>query len=532
MRVLVAWCPDWPVTAAGLAGGTAAGLDLEQALAVVAAGRVHACSAAARGAGVGVDMRRREAEGRCPGLVVLDWNPGAETRAFEPVVAAIATLTPLVEVTRPGLCALDVRGPARYFGGEEELCRRVVEVVAGALGTAAPAVLVGVADGYFAATLAARRGVIVPVGGSREFLAPFPVSVLGRPELADILGRLGVHTLGAFAALPAPSVLSRFGSDGAAAQCLAAAMSDRRLRAQVPAEPAEVLVEFDPPVERVDVAAFSARSMATDLVEHLSARGLACVRIRIEAETEHGESLARTWRGEGALSAEDIVTRLRWQLDGWLSASAGQRPTAGITRLALVADQVLPAYGRQLALWGEHTDADRRAARALDRLRGMLGPDAIFRGALSGGRGPADRVVLVPWGEPAAGAGSGRPPAEPAGAAEPAAGHSLPWPGQCPGPAPSTIFPKALPAALVDRDSEAVTVDARGRLSGAPARLALAGGAWVEVVGWAGPWLADERWWDRSARCRRARFQVLRTDGVAHLIGLEGGRWSVEATYD
>jgi protein ImuB len=53
-----------------------------------------------------------------------------------------------------------------------------------------------------------------------------------------------------------------------------------------------------------------------------------------------------------------------------------------------------------------------------------------------------------------------------------------------------------------------------------------------KVAGWAGPWLADERWWDLRLRRRRARMQVLLVDGSAHLLVLEGGRWGVEATYD
>jgi hypothetical protein len=53
-----------------------------------------------------------------------------------------------------------------------------------------------------------------------------------------------------------------------------------------------------------------------------------------------------------------------------------------------------------------------------------------------------------------------------------------------------------------------------------------------KVVGWAGPWLADERWWDLRLRRRRARVQVLLVDGTAHLLVLEEGRWGIEATYD
>jgi protein ImuB len=51
-------------------------------------------------------------------------------------------------------------------------------------------------------------------------------------------------------------------------------------------------------------------------------------------------------------------------------------------------------------------------------------------------------------------------------------------------------------------------------------------------MGWAGPWPADERWWDPAAARRRARLQVLLDDGTAHLLVLEHGRWHLEATYD
>ena len=64
-----------------------------------------------------------------------------------------------------------------------------------------------------------------------------------------------------------------------------------------------------------------------------------------------------------------------------------------------------------------------------------------------------------------------------------------------------------------------------------PARLSVAGGAWVEVTGWAGPWPADERWWSVRGRRRQARMQVV-TAATAHLLTRERGGWWLEATYD
>src|SRR5690349_9930128 len=109
------WCPDWPVTAVGLADG----VDTHGPVAVLFANRVLACSPAARAEGVRRGLRKREAQGRCPQLTVVEHDPGRDARAYEPVVAAVEELAPGVEAVRPGVCALAARGPAAYFGGEE-----------------------------------------------------------------------------------------------------------------------------------------------------------------------------------------------------------------------------------------------------------------------------------------------------------------------------------------------------------------------------------------------------------------------------
>jgi protein ImuB len=83
-----------------------------------------------------------------------------------------------------------------------------------------------------------------------------------------------------------------------------------------------------------------------------------------------------------------------------------------------------------------------------------------------------------------------------------------------------------------------VRVTGRGLLSAAPALVSVDGGRWEDVVGWAGPWPASERWW--TARRRRARLQVVSTlpapgtppRQTARLLVVERGRWWVEAVHD
>lgn len=520
-RTLVVWCPDWPVTAAEVVDGVPAFAPV----AVFAANRVVASSTAARAEGVRRGLRKREAQGRCPQLVAVAYDPARDARAFEPVVAAVEALAPGVEVLRAGVCALGARGPSAYFGGEARAAERIVEHVAEACGVESQ---VGVADGVFAAVHAARAGQLVPPGASARFLAGLDISTLDRPQLTGLLRRLGIRTLGGFAALPAADVLARFGFDAAYAHRLAGGRDTRPLAVRRPPPDLDVAETFDEPLERVDVAAFAGRALARRLHERLAGHGLACTRLGIEAVTAHGEELHRTWRHDGLLTEAAIADRVRWQLDGWLTRAArtGQgAPTAGILRLRLVPDGVLAHAGLQPGLWGEAGRQRDRAHRALARVQGILGPEAVVTAVLAGGRSPADQVRLVRWGDDR-GDNQGDNQGDDRG------DDRRPWPGRLPAPAPAVVLPEPLPAVVGDEAGGVVAVNGRLAVSAPPAWVSVDRAAPVEVVAWAGPWPVDERWWAAAQARRGARFQLCLADGRALLMLLSAGHWAVEAVYD
>ena len=193
----------------------------------------------------------------------------------EPVAAALEQFTPLAEALRPGLHAFGARGPSRYFGGERALAELVARAAAKAVPSASRAG-VGVADGLFAAGLAARAAsrtsgtstarapaaetfaaegsgaghsvstavVVVPPQQGRQFLAGLPLISLSDPvsplhsgedgteALLDVLWRLGIRTLGDLAALSEADVLGRFGWPGLLAHRLACGLDDRPLQAE------------------------------------------------------------------------------------------------------------------------------------------------------------------------------------------------------------------------------------------------------------------------------------------------------------
>jgi protein ImuB len=478
---------------------------------------VRACSEDARKEGVTRGMRRREAEARCPEAVCVDADEPNEARTFEVVARAIEAFTPRVVLERPGRCEFPTRGPARYFGGDELLAERVHDAVAAELGDDAD-VRIGIADGAFTAWCAARKGAVVPSAASAAFLAPWPVTALGDDALADLLNRLGLRTLGDVAALPLDSVIARFGNEGRAFHELARGVDPGPAVLETPPPDLVEQIELDPPAERVDQAAFAAKGLADRLLDQLAARGLACTRVLIEAETEHGERLTRCWRADRELTPRALSERVRWQLDGWITTG---ETTAGIALLRLAPDEVAPAHGRQLGFWGGDQLTHDRADRAFGRVQGLLGYDAVVTAVPQGGRTPAEQVRWVPWGE-------AREAVLPLDAA---------WPGSLPAPYPARVFDPPLPAEVVDEHGAAMRVSGRGEQLVAPARLTCAalpngGGA---VRAWAGPWAHDVRWWDMHARQRCVRWQLVvgsPGDEIACVVVIEGGRAGVEAVYD
>ena len=130
------------------------------------------------------------------------------------------------------------------------------------------------------------------------------------------------------------TVLARFGNAGRAFHDLARGLDTGPPVLVAPPPDLVEQVELDPPTARVDVAAFAAKGLADRLLMRLAERGLACTRVVIEAETEHGERMARTWRHDGALTPGALGERVRWQLDGWLTATNAPKVMEGDVRAA------------------------------------------------------------------------------------------------------------------------------------------------------------------------------------------------------
>lgn len=507
-RVMVVHCPDWPVLAAIRLHGMKQGAPV----AIIETGRVYSTSASAREEGVQRGLKLREAQARCPELIVQSRRAEEEARSFEPVLVGLEEFVPNIQVLRPGTCAMKVRGPASYYGGEEEAALWLLDRL-DELGVSSARI--GIADGVFTAEIAARmrrpgRIHLIAQGASAGFLAPLAIEALEDDKLAVLLKRLGIRSLGAFAQMDPDAVRDRLGEDGARLQRLAGGLDSRMIQARTPPTDLARSIEFEPAIDRVDQVAFGVRSLADDFIAGLIAQKLVCTALLVELESDRAEVSSRAWLHPRSFSASDVVDRIRWQLQG-----SANEPSlnAGVVAVRLDAESVDSIGNHEQGLFG--TGPEERVHHSLSRLQGMLGRTAVLTAAIGGGRGPADRCTLVPWGERTL---HDREP-------------NQPWPGSLPQPAPATVFNPPRPVNVFSGEGVEIVLDDRGFISDSPAMVS-AGGRNIAVSTWAGPWTTEERWWDAKSASRSSRLQIVDTAGTGWLLAIEHGRWWIEARYD
>jgi protein ImuB len=544
-RHVVVVCPHWSVVAAEAAA--------DEPVVIVHANRVVARSVAAAVAGIRLGHRRRESQARCPEVRVVAHDPGRDGRSFQRVVDAVVALVPRVEVGAPGTIVFAARGPSRYFGGD----RAMADQLTAAVGAVVPHLArvggpagVGVADGRFAAGVAARLGgrrgepVVVEPGGTPAFLAPLPLRWLVEvgevpPDLVGLWHRLGLGTLGDLAALAEADVTARFGWPGAAARRMAAGLDHRPIGAVDPPPGSTVEHPFEEPVHDLHAVVFGVRPMMDDLVAHLAANGQVCTQVSMLVVTDHGERNERCWSvAEGfadGFTARALLERLRWQLEGWARRTIdvgampeGDEVTAGVVLVRVEPLTVRADDGTQLGLWGGRSDADDWAMRTAARLAGLVGDEQVLMAEWHGGRHPADTYRWVPV---SLRSGSG------AGPGSDRRRREAPWPGSLPTPSPAVVHDPPRPIRVVDLQGRAVGVTGRGTLTAPPAAIRSEGAAAagsetsVGVESWAGPWMLEEHWWDPARHRRMARFQLVTAHGSAYLAAVERQQWWVLAEY-
>jgi protein ImuB len=353
-------------------------------------------SAPAEAFGIVRGMRLGEAMSRCPALRLVPPDPEGVRSLWGAVIDRLEGIGAEVESDHAGAAFFGAAGLHGIHGGD---LSGVLAAARRALGAGAR---FGGAPSRFAAHAAAlqvrpRRGRfshVVTEGAVRDFLAPLPIALLRtRPELQalpEVLERLGIRTLGEFAALPSRAVAERFGHPG----LLALDLSRGR---DTPLEPRR---PFEPVVERLDLPEAASGQQLERALELLIARVLA-----------RRERRGRSLRG--------LAVSARFVTGGtWRTAVTLRHASADPARIRLALAQKLnelPAPSDSLALEIEafgppaqdqgrlldEADSIRRArlGEAVRQARQAAGSDAALRvlDVDPDSRIPERRAMLAPF---------------------------------------------------------------------------------------------------------------------------------------
>lgn len=285
---------------------------------------VAACSRAAHA--IGVRVGTTAAAARELGATIVALDASIERDAVRAVADALLAIAPRVELggrVAGAHHALYAEVPPKTRG--HAFGERAIELLA-SLGIAAR---VGVADDRFAAWVAAAHGdgavTTVPRGGSAAFLAPQPLSLLAiAPEVQHMLEALGVRTLGAFAALPAPSVARPMEADyqalarGEAGASLAAYSPDAPIREEIVARGGVLAREGE--IDCATAIAMLAERVALRLAGRvraavaleIAAGDAARVDVELDRATADADPLARAIRA----AIPDAAARVRVAVTG------------------------------------------------------------------------------------------------------------------------------------------------------------------------------------------------------------------------
>jgi protein ImuB len=261
---------------------------------------IAAACPAARALGLSPGMAITQARALVPELDIRDGDPDGDAADLRRLaITAARRWTPLTALSGADGLLLDITGTAHLFGGEAQLARRIVRLLA-RLGFTAR---VAVADTAGAAWAMARFGrsrgdrdgeratgcIIVPPARHVDAIAPLPLDALRLEARAvDALVHLGVVTIGQLAAMPRAPLTRRFGDALVTRLDQASGRIAEPLDPVVPPEPIAVVQRFMEPIATAEAIAHWLAALMPRLVTALAQAGQGARRIELVADRIDG----------------------------------------------------------------------------------------------------------------------------------------------------------------------------------------------------------------------------------------------------
>jgi protein ImuB len=475
---------------------------------------VIAVSREAVAGGVRVLMTAAQARAIASDILIVRRSPEAERSAFEALLDASESISPLVEPGAPDRAWLDFDGLARLYNHSEPIdpdrpaSESSAEVaIAKELKSRTHRVgletAIGVGASKEIAYLAARCGGVrvIDHGREREFLDWIPIEMLdlaGKPggDLELVLARWGIRRLGDLARLDPRAAARRLGTEGLELIRLA---RGERLAPFVPRQRTESIVEtidLEYGIENLEPLKFLIRPLLERMIERLAVRGLVAGDVTLDF------GLADRSRDQRRVTVASATNEIRALLTLITLSIEAAPPAAAVEAIALGVEARRPRPA-QAGFFTPPTPAPGRLETTLARLVALCGPDQVGMLRAQDSWRP-EAVHLMPF---------DAPPSFTAGA-------ELSPGGNVTRLALRAIRPAEEVEVMCDRGAPEFV---RGRSIAA------------RVVTLAGPWHRDGEWWNGAdGGFARDYYDLALSDGAVYRAYRDRHthRWFVDGIYD
>ncbi len=457
--------------------------------------RVRQMTPVARDRSVTAGMTTTQALGRCPALLfrtagVLDAESACLLQCAE-------TFSPWLEATGEGVVTIEWRGDTGNCGGVEAVAGGIVQQLALLDFTAR----IGVATAPDLALLAAHCASPVRlVEKAADFLSPLPLETLSadaamcadevqtaRAEAFRLLHRWGIHTLGAFAALPREQVVARLGGEATKLWDRAAGRAERPLRLIRAPEVFAEAMELEHEVETLEPLLFILRRFLEQLAARLDAAYRVVATLELRLSFAAGAPHAHEFRIPAPTADVSALYRI---VETHLETIRAEAPIIAVELRA----RPTRAEHKQFGLFESGLRDPNKFFETLARLQSLLGHDRIGTPVAEDTHRPDVFRLETPRFE----------------------ATSATAPGESPSGPPLQRYRPPLLADVQARDGRPIRVFSEK--------------AFGEIIDCRGPWLGSGEWWGERA-WQREEWDVQIGEEI-YRLAQQGGAWFIDGAYD
>ena len=354
-------------------------------------GVVASCSYAARRFGVRSAMPMSRALRLCPELIIISSRHGVYSQFSRQVMRHLEDLTPHVEQVSIDEAFLDVTDVDKDPFEIALQLQTAIHKRPGlpcSIGAATNKLLAKIANdvGKASRSRAAaqpeppRAITVVPPGQEGSFLAPLPVEALSGigPKTAERLLQMHLRTIGDLATFPPAELERLFGKAGMEISERARGIDDRPVVSSREVKSISQETTFAKDISEQSDLRLTLRELSEGVGKRLRHADMAGTTVRIKIRWPDFTTLTRQITLEQPVDLDNDIYAVAYDLfqNTW---KPGQP-----VRLLGVGVSGLTSPVRQLNLWEQTGDKDRRLQVAIDDLRKRFGEEAIHRGRQKG----------------------------------------------------------------------------------------------------------------------------------------------------